>query len=52
MKSKISFQLTDELIHEFIEENKELLVDPEQYPQVFEFMFMSFLYQKGLLNDN
>lgn len=39
----------DELIREFIEKNKEFMVDPEQYPRVFRHLIMMFLYEKGLL---
>lgn len=48
---KPSLELTDELITEFIEENKHLMVDPDHYPAVFQFMIKSFLYQKGMLDD-
>lgn len=44
-----SSESNDELIREFIEKNKELMVDPEQYPRVFMHMVRTFLYQKGLL---
>jgi hemoglobin-like flavoprotein len=39
----------DELIREFIEKNKEFMVDPEQYPKVFRHLIRMFLYEKGLL---
>lgn len=45
-----SLELTDELIEEFVEENKERWVDPDQYPAVFAFRLRSFLFRKGLLN--
>jgi hemoglobin-like flavoprotein len=35
---------SDELITEFIEKHKEVLVDPEQYPKVFEFQLKMFIY--------
>lgn len=44
-------QSDDELITEFIEENKHQMVDPDQYPAMFQFMVKSFLYRKGLLNE-
>lgn len=49
---KISLELTDDLINEFVEANQHRWVDPEQYPRVFEFMLRTFLYEKGLLNDD
>lgn len=39
----------DDLIREFIEKNKEFMVDPEQYPRVFTHLIKTFLYEKGLL---
>lgn len=39
----------DELIREFIEKNKEFMVDPDQYPRVFMHLIRTFLYEKGLL---
>lgn len=44
-----SSESNDELIKEFIEQNKDLMVDPERYPITFRFMIKTFLYQKGLL---
>jgi uncharacterized protein (DUF2267 family) len=45
-----SLVLTDELINEFVEENKDKWVDPDQYPAIFTFRLKSFLFRKGLLN--
>lgn len=49
--SERCLDLTDELIQEFVDENKEKMVDPDQYPSVFTFMLKTFLYRKGLLNE-
>jgi hypothetical protein len=46
-----SSELTDDLVAEFIEDNKDQMVDPDQYPAVFKFMIKSFMYRKGLLNE-
>lgn len=54
--SEPSLESSDELIREFISENKHQMVDPEQNPAVFRFMVKSFLYQKqmskGKLDEN
>ena len=42
-------RVTDDTLKEFIEEYKDLIVDPTHYPRIFEFMLKSFLYQKGYL---
>lgn len=47
----VALEPNDELIAEFIEENKHQMVDPDQHPAVFKFMMKSFMYRKGLLNE-
>ena len=44
-------ELTDELIEEFLEEYKDRMVNPDQYPKIFAHMLRAFLYHKGLLNE-
>jgi hypothetical protein len=44
-------ELTDELIEEFVQQNKHQMVNPDHYPKVFMHTMRMFLYQKGLLNE-